>query len=154
MSAPSSVVTYRWEGEEWAFELSDVVEVVGARPVTPVPGMDPRVLGIVTWRGRTLPVVVPRALKDSPGAPDLKKRLLVLRRPGTFAVPVDEPGRVIDAGQAEVVDLPKGSDGASSDGLRLLRLEGRLVRVLDPRSLVGSGSALASSPTPSARREA
>ena len=153
MSAPGPVVTYRWEGEDWAFELADVVEVLGARVVTPVPGMDPCVLGIVTWRGRTLPVLAPRPLKETHAAPDLKRRLLVLRRPGAFAVPVDEPGRVIDAGMASVVDVPEGSE-TQVDGLRLLRLDGRLVRVLDPHSLTRSGRALSSSPTGSARREA
>lgn len=153
MKPSQLVVTFRWEGEDWAFEVPDVVEVVGARTVTPVPGTEPRVLGIVTWRGRTLPVLAPQALKDPAGTPDLKRRLIVLRE-GPFAVPVDEPGRVIDAGTAEVVDLPKDGEGTPPDGLRLLRLEGRLVRVLDPRALVAIGSGLPSRGTSSARRKA
>jgi chemotaxis signal transduction protein len=139
-----TLVTFLWEGENWAFDLADVVEVVGTRHVTPLPGAHPRLLGIVTWRGRTLPVFAPGALKDSPVPPDLKRRLLVLRRPGPFAVPVDEPGRVVDAAAAERVDLRE--DGPA-DGLRLLRVDGRLVRLLDPRAIVATGGA------PTDRRE-
>jgi chemotaxis signal transduction protein len=134
VSAP--LVTFRWEGEDWAFEAFDVVEIVGARAVTPVPNTSSRVLGIVTWRGRTLPVLLPRALKDPPVSTDLKKRLLVLRRPGSFAVPVDEPGRVVDARSAENVEWAGAEGAARPAGLRLVRVEERLVRVLDPRALV------------------
>ncbi|MFN8179497.1 MAG: chemotaxis protein CheW [bacterium] len=139
MSAP--IVSFRWDGEEWAFDAADVIEMIGARTVTRVPGTAPRILGIVTWRGRTLPVLLPRALKEPPVSTDLKKRLLVLRRPGAFAVPVDEPGRVIDASAAESIEWASIEAGARPSGLRLLRLEERLVRVLDPKVLVESASA-------------
>lgn len=114
MRENGAVVTFRWDGDVWAFPVDAVVEVAARRPVTPVPGMDPRMAGIVTWRGQSLPVVLPRRLKPGGEAPELKSRFLVVRAGAPFAVPVDEPGRVAFA-------LDEGED----------------VRVLDPGALVG-----------------
>jgi chemotaxis signal transduction protein len=139
VSAGATLVTFRWDGELWAFDLADVMEVAGARPVTPVPGTGRRMLGIVAWRGRTLPVLAPRRLKADPAPPDLRGRFLVLRVPSPFAVPVDEPGRVVTG--CAVVAAAREAAAASGAVRAVVRVEGARVQVLDPRVLAADGVA-------------
>jgi chemotaxis signal transduction protein len=132
-----SVVTF-WLGEnEFAFDLADVVEMTLAQDLTHLPGTTPRVAGVTTWRGRTIPVIDLRALlklEDSP--PDVKKRLLVLDRPGPFAVLVERPGRILAAGETSPV-AADDEEGARSLMVSLARTDQGLVRILDPARLVG-----------------
>lgn len=134
MSGAGAVVTFRWDGELWAFAVEDVVEMATRRAVTPIPGMGERMAGIVSWRGRSLPVVYPRRLKDGAKAPETRSRILVVRAGAPFAVPVDEPGRVAFALPAD----DGRRDAAEDPAVRAIRrADGARVRVLDPGVLVG-----------------
>jgi chemotaxis signal transduction protein len=125
-------VTFRWDGEPWALDVGDVIEIVAARAVTRLPGSSQRLLGLVAWRGRTLPVVIPRALKEGRPGPDVKRRLLVLGRPAPFAVPLDEAGRVA------VADPP--GEGESENGP--VRVDGLQVTLIDPEDLLANEPSL------------
>jgi chemotaxis signal transduction protein len=129
-------VTFRWDGEVWALDVDDVIEIVAARPVTRWPAASRRLLGLVAWRGRTLPVVVPRALKNGLPGPDVKKRLLVLGRPAPFAVPLDEAGRVA------VADPPAAGESENAP----VRVDGSLVTLIDPEDLLANESSLVAPP--------
>ncbi len=134
MSGADAVVTFRWDGDVWAFAVEDVVEMTERRAVTPVPGMGERMAGIVSWRGRSLPVVYPRRLKDGAKAPETRSRFLVVRAGAPFAVPVDEPGRVAFALPAEEGPADEAEDPAVR---AIRRADGARIRVLDPGVLVG-----------------
>ena len=144
-----SVVTFWLGSEEYGFPVTEVVEMTPAASVTRVPGAPPRVAGITTWRGRTIPVLDLRAhlkLEDSP--PDVKSRLLVLDRPGPFAVLVERPGRILTTGEIRPVESPaRGSE----DAFTLMQTEDGLVRVLDPLGLFppGDGAPRDTAPDPS-----
>ena len=140
MSGPERIVTFLWDGEEWAFDLEDVVEVATARSVTPVPGTGSGVMGIASWRGRTLPVLLPRGLKESTATPDLKSRLLVLRHPAPFAVPLDEPGRVATIGAGTFPPPEMTGEGEDRTLRAVVHVDGRPVRILDPRVLAANGT--------------
>lgn len=134
------VVTFLVANRDFAFAVSDVIEMLSARVPTAVPGASPRLAGVTSWRGRTLPVLdlVP-ALKLEDPSPDSQKRLLVLRRPAPFALKVDEPGRIVDPDDIESIEL-EGGDAereAREFGIQLIRCSGRLVRVLDPVRVLG-----------------
>ena len=138
MTDPATLVTFAWDGEIWGFAVRDVVEIASARPVTPVPGLGPCLPGIVSWRGRTLPVILPRRLKRSPGPPEVKSRFLVVRAEAPFAVPLDETGRVVPG---EPLGLPEaGIDAEPPSGVRAnLRSGATAIRILDPTALAASG---------------
>lgn len=144
MSRTAAVVTFRWGGADYAFEIADVVEVTPLADLTPLPGSSPRVAGVTTWRGRTIPVIdLAALLKPEEEAPDLRKRLLVLGRPGHFGVLIDEPGRVLSLPGIPEPGLPGG------DSRRGGRWESSVVRgrhgsvsVLDPERVLGSSREL------------
>ena len=134
------LVTFRVGEHDYALELDDVIELIVQHPPTPVPGSVPRLLGVTSWRGRTLPVLgLAGALKREPAEPDGKGRFLVLSRPSPYALHVDDPGRL--ASPRDLV--PVAIEGAEAEaearelGLRLARWNGRLLRILDPVRILG-----------------
>jgi chemotaxis signal transduction protein len=139
MSATTGLfVTFRLDGAEYAFALTDVVELTRVLPITPVPRTADRVLGVATWRGKTIAVLdVAAYLKRRTRTPDAKGRLLVLGRPDPFAVLIGEPGRVLRAEDATPVDLAEGGGPGDAAGVSLVRTAAGLVRVVDPACLLG-----------------
>jgi chemotaxis signal transduction protein len=134
------LVTFKIGDRDFAFDVRDVVEMVTARPPTPVPGACSRLVGVTSWRGKTLPVLeLPGALKREAAPSDGKKRLLVLRRPTPFALQVDESGRIADPRDLEDLAVEGGEieGDARESGVRLVRWHGRLLRVLDPVRVLG-----------------
>ena len=135
MSPPSGRFrTFRLDGETFAVDVDDVAAIIASRPVTRLPGGPEQVLGLVSWQGRTVPVLAPRPLKRGLAAPDLRRRLLVLRRPEPCAIPIDEAGRIV---RAEVA----GGAGASPR----LRVGTGSVLLFDPALLLGDRAGVAPS---------
>lgn len=144
MSSPTAIVTFRWDGLTWAFPVRDVVEIASAREVTPVPGTGARIAGIVAWRGRSLPVILPRPLKAGARPPEVNSRFLVVRPGSPFAVPVDEAGRVAFPDRDDP-DEPGRDEGTGPGVVRAIRRSGTTeIRILDADILVnharGSGA--------------
>jgi chemotaxis signal transduction protein len=127
-----SLVTFWLADTEFAVDVGDVVEVAPAPRVTRVPGTCGAVEGIANWRGRPIAVLSLGALlKRSDHPPDVKRSLLVLRRPSPWGLLIGRPGRIAEAAAA------CGAD--PSTGARVVRTDGGLVHVLDAVELLGSG---------------
>lgn len=133
-----AIVTFRLDGKEYGLDVQDVVEVTSARPVTPLPGTSDRVVGVTTWRGKTVPVLDPRRrLKRRAPAPELRSRLLVVGRPGPFALLIGEPGRVLPRGDLRPIERVGIDAERDGDGVSIVATPGGLVRVLDPARILG-----------------
>jgi purine-binding chemotaxis protein CheW len=137
----SALVTFQLQNELFAFDVRDVEEVLATREVTRLPGMAAHVVGVASWRGGTIPVVqLTLLLKPGEAPPDLKRRMLVLRRPGPIGVLIDRPGRVLAPGEWATVSRPTGEDAdPSGEGIRLVKTSEGIVRVLDPGLITGVG---------------
>ena len=124
-----------WLGDtEFGIDVADVVEVAPEPPVTPVPRTAGVVRGVANWRGKPIAVLdLGALLKRSDPPPDVKGKLLVLRRPAPWGLLVERPGRIAEpvAGDAAEVDPATGAE--------VVRTEGGLVHVLDAVQLLGSG---------------
>ena len=144
-------ITFRWADGDYALDVGDVVEILSARPATPVPGAAPRLAGIVSWRGRTLPVLnLPSPLKHAEPAPDVEKRMIVLRRPASFAVRVDEPGRILHAVELEEREAKSEEEvrEVQVNGIRWMQWDGGPIRVLDPSRILGTDPLVSGSEEP------
>jgi chemotaxis signal transduction protein len=134
-------VTFWLGTEEYAFDVDHVVEITRLGHLTSVPGSTAELAGVITWRGRAIPVIdVAARLKRDPAPPDERKgRLLILKRPGPFAVAVDRAGEIIDAEFAKPVD---GLDELDRERIRLFQTPRGILRVLEPTTLIGAGARL------------
>ncbi len=90
------VLIFVLEGREYALPLEAIVEVVGYRKPTTVPGAGSDILGILPWRGRMVTIVDGRARLGLPaGRDEARARLIMLRDEGEWmALLVDGVSRV------------------------------------------------------------
>ncbi|HEX8274653.1 MAG TPA: chemotaxis protein CheW [Longimicrobiaceae bacterium] len=117
-------------GERCALPLADVLRVVPAAAVAPLPGAPPVVEGVLDLRGRVVPVLSLRrrfALPDRPLRPDevfvvvaVGGRVVALRADAALGIARVEDGDVVPA--ARVVARPGHVGGVARlpDGLALI----------------------------------
>jgi chemotaxis signal transduction protein len=124
-------VTFYLGGEEHACDVFDVIEVTPAMQVTGLPGASPAIAGVVTWRGRTVPVVdLNLPLEPARSGVPPRRPLLLLRGPDPFALRIDRAGEILSAGKIASTEPP---DDQSVDWVvAVLHTERGSVPVLDP----------------------
>jgi hypothetical protein len=144
------LLSFAFEDVRYALPIDWVVEVAEKGRVTSVPSMALPVGGVVNWHGEALPLVATELLlgrdRDEAGATPFgaattagyaQEQVLVLTaKPGGSAclgMPVD---RVIG-----LVDGRGGFDRRAGDSLVVERrpIDGRIVHILDPATLVARG---------------
>lgn len=152
------LLTFVFEDVHYALPIAWVVEVAEKDRVTSVPSMALPVGGVMNWNGEALPIVATELLlgsdRDQAGATPFgaattvgyaQEQVLVLsEKPGSPAclgIPVD---RVIG-----LVDGVRGLDRHAGGHLVVERrpIDGRIVHVLDPATLVARGGDVIESAT-------
>ncbi|MET0429974.1 MAG: chemotaxis protein CheW [Microvirga sp.] len=115
-AAPDRIlVAFAVAGQDYALPLDRTREIVSAAAgITAVPRSDPAMAGIVARRGRTLPLVLARAVLGLPPAPDTDRprTIIVMRMAGQDG----RPG----AG-------PRGGQGGGQEGGQMAEVEVGLV---------------------------
>lgn len=100
-------------GDSWLLIRAGLVsEFLSSTTWLSVPGSTPLVPGVMTWRGRAIPVLdLPRALNLGVSAPlDERSRVMVVEHAtGAIAIPVDG-AREVTAYDEEVVHQPHVSN--------------------------------------------
>ncbi|MGE5783131.1 MAG: chemotaxis protein CheW [Myxococcales bacterium] len=80
-------------GDHWILIRAKMVsEFLSSTPWISVPGATPVLPGVLTWRGRAIPVLdLPRALQYGVGAPsEARSRVMVVEHAvGAVAIPID-----------------------------------------------------------------
>jgi purine-binding chemotaxis protein CheW len=149
-------LTFDLGGEEYAFGILAVRELVAALPLTPIPGASHAVLGMCNLRGRVLPVVSLRLRLGLPPAPMSATSVFIIVEHGAQAIglAVDRVLEVvavtakdIEPVPAYVVDISTAFVKALAKAEGKLRILVDLPRVLD---LSFSGEAVAAAPVDAA----
>jgi len=152
------LLTFVFENVHYALPIAWVVEVAEKDHVTSVPSMALPVGGVMNWHGEALPLVATELLlgrdRDEAGATPFgaattvgyaqEQVLVVAEKPGSSAclgMPVD---RVIG-----LVDGDGGRDRLPGGNLVVERrpIDGRIVHVLDPATLLARGGEVIESAT-------
>ena len=152
------LLTFVFDDVRYALPIAWVVEVAEKGRVTTVPSIPLPVGGVMNWHGEALPLVATELLlgRDEAGATPFgaattvgyaqEQVLVVSEKPGSPArlgMPVD---RVIG-----LVDGSGGSGPPAGGSLVVERrpLEGRMLHILDPATLVARGGEVIESATQS-----
>jgi chemotaxis signal transduction protein len=144
------LLTFVFEDVHYALPINWVVEVAEKDRVTSVPSMARPVGGVMNWHGEALPLVATELLlgrdRNEAGATPFgaattvgyaqEQVLVVAEKPGSSAclgMPVDRVIGLIDGGG--------GPDRHTGESLVVQRrpIDGRIVHVLDPATLVARG---------------
>ncbi|MDA8065446.1 MAG: chemotaxis protein CheW [Thermaerobacter sp.] len=146
------VVAFQLADETYGVDIGSIREIITWQRVTPVPGAQGHIEGIINLRGRVIPVVDLRRRLGLPPIPDLtNSKIVIVEHAG------DTIGLVVD-GVSEVLRVPTGAveppsrmvSDVSTDYLRgvakvgdnlviLLSLDRALVKSAEETERLGGG---------------
>jgi purine-binding chemotaxis protein CheW len=133
------VVVFTVGKEEYAVPVHRVESIIASTDPTQVPGAGVHVRGVYNLRGRVISIIDLRSRLGIEPRPDGGSgRVLVVTAGGhTVGIEVDEVSEVFSVDPAEMQSAPQQlADTSIVSGI--LKLEGRLVIIVDIDALVGT----------------
>jgi purine-binding chemotaxis protein CheW len=109
--------TFRVDNELYGIDVMQVKEVLRFSEITPVPGADSSVLGIINLRGNVVTVIDTRQMfRMPPAQPDDETRVIVVEfnESEVIGLVVDSVDEVLNLPQNEVDRAPNASSDESS----------------------------------------
>lgn len=128
------LVTFHLGKEEYGVEIGSVQEIIRATDITPVPGAPLHVRGVISLRGKIIPVVDLRKRFGLPEAEQSDARRIVVVELGgkRLGMLVDNVSQVIKVPASVVEDLPDEAASLAENYIKGIgKLEGRLIIILD-----------------------
>ncbi len=139
------LLAFRAGGDDYAFEIGSIHEIVRPPPLTGVPRMPRAVLGVISLRGEALPVFDPLRLlglaEKKARTPSGARRVIVLRtEAGLAGLDVDAVEQVVRLPRRDIEAPPRSLAGqAGAVALKGIgRWSGRLLAILDPEELLAA----------------
>jgi purine-binding chemotaxis protein CheW len=152
MAAAPQIVALRCGGTTFGISIDRVREIVMVPEITPVPESGEFIRGIINLRGRILPVLdLSLRLGLAPGPRDGSGRILVVEPEPQhpLGLLVDEASEVLRVPETLLSPPPELSSGPLGASLRgVVRLDERLVLLLDLARVVGPDGGAAVGPAP------
>ncbi|MBP8805144.1 MAG: purine-binding chemotaxis protein CheW [Kofleriaceae bacterium] len=136
-------LTFILADEEYAIPVTDVREIVGPLPVTPVPGTAHHVLGVINLRGKVIPVIDLRVRLGLMAGEIGPRSCVVVCQSSTATLVgalVDSVNEVMSL-RPEDAEAAPAAAGAEVAGLA--KVKGRVVILLDVAAAVGDIAAAA-----------
>ena len=128
------IVVVRLAEEEYAFGVADVHEIIGPAAPRPVSSPDPWVRGIISLRGRIVPVLDLAARLGLDGEAPADHKIVIIEVAGGVAV--DDVIGVLTVAEDQIEGLPVAADGGLAAvvnlGDRVIALLDRSVAVSEP----------------------
>jgi len=103
------IVGFRLKGEEFAFDIMKVVEIIRLKEITPVPTAPPFVEGVINLRGKIIPIVdLRKRFKLESAARDKNNRIIIaeLKNRQNAGIIVDEVTQVVAIMENEILPPP------------------------------------------------
>ncbi len=123
------IVVFRLGEEEYAFGVADVHEIIGPAAPRPVSSPDPWVRGIISLRGRIVPVLdLATRLGIGAEAPADHKIVILEAAGGVAGVVVDDVIGVLTVADEQIEELPVAADGGLA---AVVNLGDRVIALLD-----------------------
>lgn len=148
--AQVQIVSFRLGEEEFGLDVFGVHEILRYRSPTPVPRAPEFVEGVIDVRGRVIPVVDLRRRFElaDPALGDSTRIVVVDHRDERLGLIVDAVTEVLRVPETAVSEPPAFVRGLSAEYVRgLLRLEERLVVLIDIERILSSDERIALSAT-------
>jgi purine-binding chemotaxis protein CheW len=127
-------VGFQIAGQEYAFRIEQIQEIVILRQVTAVPQAPPYVEGVANLRGSIIPIINLRRLFGlEPKPADSETRTIVVNvGPRTMGCTVDTVSQVMRISESEIHAAPETvTSGGANYIIGFARVHGRLTILLD-----------------------
>jgi purine-binding chemotaxis protein CheW len=125
------LLVFALDGAPYALPVERVREIVGQRPITPLPRLPAEVLGVISLRGQVIQVIDPRPRLALPPANPRTRSRIVVAHDGEGRVAgilVDSVEEVVTVDEQGLRDAPNGQAGAVEG---LYRHRERFVSIVD-----------------------
>jgi len=141
---PRQIVVFTLGDEEYAFPIAHVHEIIRRTQPRSVASPDPWVRGIISLRGRIVPVHDLATRLGVAGGAGEDWKIVILEVEGEFAgVVVDDVEEVLTVSGEQIESLPVGADGAIGG---VVNLGDRLVAMLDSSLILSRDPVAAPAP--------
>jgi purine-binding chemotaxis protein CheW len=130
----SQVVVFRLGAESYGIEIFRVNEIIRMRDITPIPGADHHIEGLINLRGKTIPVVDLRAKLNMDCASSTNSTRIIVVEAGAekIGVIVDAVTEVMTLSSESIEDRPELLADARTDyALSLAKNENQIITILD-----------------------
>ena len=128
------VVTFQLAGEEYGVDIGSVQEIIRATDITPVPGAQEHVRGVINLRGKIIPVIDLRKRFRLPAvdACELQRIVVVELGEKRLGMLVDSVSQVIRIPGEVVEDIPEEATSIDDNYIKGIgKLDSRLIIMLD-----------------------
>lgn len=142
----SKILTFRLAEEEYGVDILKVREILGMQAITPVPGTEASLRGVINLRGRIIPVMDLRRrfkLDEALGAQAciITVAIQIGGAEALVGLLVDAVSEVAGVKADEIEALPSvGAGQGAEEVLGLLKAQGRVRILLDIDKVVGETS--------------
>jgi purine-binding chemotaxis protein CheW len=140
-SVSGTFLTFQVADEAYGIDINRVREIIGALPITPMPGSPPEMMGVLNLRGKIMPVISMRArFGKPPGEPHPQNVILVVDgRSGPIGLFAD---RVLEVSKFTEADTePPPAYGLTVDTTMVAAIgtsQGKIRILLDIHRVLGS----------------
>ena len=135
-------LTFALGSESFGLEITEVKEIVGMQPITPLPETPAYVKGIINLRGRIIPVIDIRLRfgKEGVAYTDRTCIIVVYINGAAVGLIVDNVSEVLTIQDDQIVPPPKYGAGAQNRYLKAIGKVGNEVKLLlDCNTLLNAG---------------
>jgi purine-binding chemotaxis protein CheW len=135
---PYPILTFRAGNQEYGLPVSHIIQIIEMVTITALPQMPPAVQGVINYRGRVIPVLDMRLRLGLPFQPYRLRTPVILveveNRP--LALVVDSVAAVLNIEAANLEEADPLYLTLYSAGVGLAKVDGRLVPILNPATLL------------------
>jgi purine-binding chemotaxis protein CheW len=133
-----TLISFRLDRERYGIGIRHLLEIQRADSITPIPGVRPFVVGVISLRGAIITVLSPGALLGLPlrGWGDDARVLIVHAAGKTCGMLIDQVDAVLEVPPGDL--HPPLAHGGTEWHRHITHLTSSLIHVLDPESLFQS----------------
>jgi purine-binding chemotaxis protein CheW len=138
------LVVFQLRGDEYAFPIAGVSEIIRHATPRAVDSDTPGVRGVIGLRGKIIPVIdlvarLSLGFGDHEGAADAGKVIVIDTDGRQLGVMVDDVDQVVTISDDQLEEVPSAGSLTNT----FAKLDERLVMVLDPAELAGQTPSIA-----------
>lgn len=134
LSGEHQTVVFRLGEESYGIEIFRVNEIIRVREITPIPGTEAHIKGLVNLRGKTIPIVDLRTRLQLPKVEqsETTRIIVVDTEGGNIGVVVDAVTEVITLMDTQIEETPALVCDENTDFVKsLAKQDDRIITLLD-----------------------
>jgi purine-binding chemotaxis protein CheW len=136
------LIAFMSGGQEFAFDIQDIVEIRGWSKTTPIPEAPYHVMGMINLRGAILPVINLASLLSLTSSEISERNVVIVAQVGArrVGVLVDAVCETLKSSADQIQPVPKVGNATMTSLVKgYLALENRMISLIDLDHVINGG---------------